>query len=82
VGTIATFMDLPEMLHGWDIKFMVQKRTTSVLSVLLEEVYGIARKIMWSYSEEELQFKSLVEIGAFLWQQHLPVRRAAPKNRR
>jgi hypothetical protein len=73
---IATFMDLPEMLDVWDIKFMIQKRTTSVLSVLLEGIHGIARKIMWSNYEEELQFKSLVEIGAFLWQQHLRVRRA------
>jgi hypothetical protein len=79
VGMISTFMDLPEVLHGWDIKFTIQKRTSSVLSVLLDEVYGIARKIMWSNYEEELQFKSLVEIGAFLWQQQLPVRRAAPR---
>jgi hypothetical protein len=79
VGMILPFMDLTEVLHGWDIKFTVQKRTSSVLSVLLDEIYGIARKIMWSNYEEELQFKSLVEIGAFLWQQLLPVRRAAPR---
>ena len=78
VGMIPSFMYLPEVLHGWDIKFMTQKRTTSVLSVLLEEIYGIAKMIMWSNYEEELQFKSLVEIGAFLWQQQLPVRRATP----
>jgi hypothetical protein len=46
VGMIATFVDLPEVLHGWDIKFTIQKRTSSVLSVLLDEIYGIARKII------------------------------------
>jgi hypothetical protein len=78
VGMIPSFMDLPEVLHGWDIKFSIQKRTTSSLSALLDEFYEIAKKIMWSNYEEELKFKSLVELGAFLWQQQLPVRRATP----
>lgn len=77
VGLIPSFVYLSEVLHGRDIQFMTQKRTTSVLSVLLEEIYGIAEKIMWSNYEEELQFKSL-KIRAFSGQQQLPVRRATP----
>ena len=78
VGMIPSFMDLPEVLHGWDIKFSIQKRIISSLSVLLDEVHEIAKQIMWSNYEEELSFKSLVELGAFLWQHQLPVRRNTP----
>ena len=36
----------------------------------------VAKILIKSYCQRDLQFQSLVEIGAFLWQQQLPVRAA------
>ena len=75
---ILPFMDLPEVLHGWDIIFQIQKRTTVELSELLQRVNDVAKFLVKSNCHRDLQFQSLVEIGAFLWQQQLPVRAATP----
>ena len=75
---ILPFMDLPEVLHGWDIIFQIQTRTTVELSELSKRVNDVAKKLVKSYCHRDLQFQSLVEIGAFLWQRQLPVRAATP----
>ena len=78
VALILPFMDLPEALHGWNIIFQIQTRTTYELCELLKRVNDVAKMLIKSYCQRDLQFQSLVEIGAFLWQQQLPVRAATP----
>ena len=75
---ILLFMDLPEVLHGWDIIFQIQTRTTVELSALSKGVNDVAKKLVKSYCIRDLQFQSLVEIGAFLWQRQIPVRATTP----
>ena len=40
VGMIPYSMDLPEVLHGWDIKFSIQKRIISSSTIFFDEAIG------------------------------------------
>ena len=78
IGLIISFMTLPEVLHGWDIIFQPMGREFHGIHDLSLKISEIAVLLMKLNFNKELRFKSLVDIGAFLWQQQLPVRQITP----
>lgn len=78
IGLIISLMTLPEVLHGWDIIFQPMGRRFHGIHDLSLKISEIAVLLMKLNFNKELRFKSLVDIGAFLWQQQLPLRQITP----
>jgi hypothetical protein len=72
---ISEFMGLPEVQNGWDIKFIPRDRESKEVDVIERDIGEKAKLLVRRHSDRELQFNSLTEFGASMFQRQLPVSR-------
>jgi hypothetical protein len=75
IPMIASFMGLAEVFNGLNIKFFVSQRREMEVENVNLLVQQMAYKLVKRHCGRELQFKSLSEIAAYIYQKSLPVER-------
>jgi hypothetical protein len=75
VPMIVSFMDLPEVFNGLNIRFFVTERRQMEIEEINTQVEQMAEKLVNRHSGRNLHFKSLAELGGHIYQMSLPVDR-------
>ena len=78
IAVISEFMGLPEVQNGWDIKFIPGDRKSEELDAIERDIGEKAKLLVRRHSNRELEFVSLTEFGASVFQRQLPVTRVVP----
>jgi hypothetical protein len=75
VPMIASFMDLPEVFNGLNIRFFVTEKRQMKIEEINTLVEQTAKKLVKRHSGRDLHFKSLAELGGHIYQMSFPVDR-------
>lgn len=75
VAMILSFMDLPEVFNGLNIKFCNTERDDMEMQDINVLIEQMGQRLVKRHSGRELHFKSLSELGAHIYQLSLPVDR-------
>ena len=75
VPMIVSFMDLPEVFKGLNIRFTPTERGNLEIEDVNLLVQKMGSRLVKRHTGRDLQHKSLSEIGAYIYQMSLPVER-------
>jgi hypothetical protein len=73
VTLIVSFMDLPEVFNGLNIKIVVKERRHMEFTEVNSLLEQMGQKLTTRHNGRNLYFKSLSELGAHIYQMSLPV---------